>query len=247
MGYSNVAECDGLLANALTSSRPTSDTQKVKLINVGDVRDINRIPNDVVEYYISLADSQIDGILSQQYHVPLNKCAHGEWRLQADIDEYNPIVYVTTASNLVPGDEVVIRDDSSGIEDVPNVVKEVIDLYSFEMYNSPSYSFSASTSRVIRISFPPPINQISARYACSFIYDKYFAAQASPNVSDYGKELRGIAMQQLNDILNGKIVLRSPCARRIGDRFASPWLDSGYAVRSGPDGYAVQDRNMSKI
>lgn len=245
MGYSTIAECDSLLAQALTSARPTSDYQKVKLINVGDVRDINRVPDDVVEFYISLADSQIDGILSEQYEMPMKKCAHGEWRLQADINEYNQIVEITTACNIVPGDEVVLRDDSSGYEDLPNVVDEVIDQYSFTLYNPISGYFEAATTRVIRISFPPPINQISARYACSFIYDKYFSAQNAPNLSDYGKELRNIAMQQLNDILNGKVILREPCTRRIGDRFASPALDDTYAHRDR--GYATQDRNMSKL
>ena len=59
-----------------------------------------------------------------------------------------------------------------------------------------------SEVRVLRSSFPPPLNQISARYAASYIYDKYFAAQADPNTSDYGKEMRAISAGQLNDILN---------------------------------------------
>ena len=192
------------MAQALTSARPTDNAQKIKLINVGNVRDINRIPNDVVEYYISLADSQIDGILTEMYEVPLRKCAHGEWRLKIDLNEYNQVVEVSSAANLVPGDEIIIRDDAAGVEDPPNVVQEVLDQFNFTLYNPTTNFFTADSARVIRIAFPPPINQISARYACSFIYDKYFAAENSPNVSTYGKELRKIAMQQLNDILNGR-------------------------------------------
>jgi hypothetical protein len=248
MGYATVAEVDALLAQALTSARPRDNTsgQKIKLINTGETRDINRIPNDVVEFYISLADSQIDGILTEMYEVPMKKCVHGEWRLSSSLSEYNQTVEIESAINLVPGDEVIIRDDSLDYEE-HHIVQEVIDQYSFTLLQPTVGSFDTGTSRVIRISFPPPINQISARYACSFIYDKYFAAQNSPNVSDYGKELRKIAMQQLNDILNGKVILREPCTRRIGDRFGNAYLDSSYSHRTPVDGYNTQDRNMSQI
>lgn len=251
MGYASVAEVDALLAQALTSARPTSDTQKIKLINVGDVRDTNRIANDVVEFYISLADSQIDGILTEMYEVPLKKCAHGEWRLEVDLESAHnsgtdQVVEITNATNLVPGDEIILHNGVTADEE-HHVVKEVLDQYSFTLYDHTDSFFSAATTRVIRIAFPPPINQISARYACSFIYDKYFSAQNSPNVSDYGKELRKIAMQQLNDILNGRVILREPCTRRIGDRFGNAYLDSGYSLYSGVGGFQVQDRNMSNL
>lgn len=245
MGYATIAEVDAVIAQALTSARPNNTTNgKFNLINIGNTRDTNQIPNDVVEYYISLADSQIDGILTQMYETPLKKCAHGEWRLRTDLSEYNQIVEIDSVINLIPGDEVLFWDGADD-DGETHIVEEVMLPRSFQTAEPTERAFSASNTRVLRISFPPPINQISARYTCSFIYDKYFSAQNSPNVSDYGKELRKIAMQQLNDILNGKVILQEPCTRRIGDRFGNPDLDDSYAHRDR--GYATQDRNMSNV
>lgn len=258
MGYCSVVEVDLILAQALTSARPNPvGGGQIDLINIGDERDFNRIPNDIVEYYISLGDNQIDGILSQQYVCPLRKCANGEWSLDAAIypegtapsgtDQSDgttvsqQIVEVSTACNLVPGDEVLIRNDDTGDEE-SHIVNTILDQYRFTTVSAIETEFSGDNCRVIRIQYPPPINQISARYAASFIYDKYFAAQNDPNVSDYGKAMRSIAMGQINDILNGKVILK--CQRRIGDRFGNPWLDDTYAHRDR--GYDTSSRDMSK-
>src|SRR5690606_5441776 len=116
MGYSTPSEVDQILAQALTSSRPDSTQQRIQLINVGNTRSSNSIPNTVVEYYISLADSEIDGILSQMYKTPLKECVYGQWELDADINEYSESIEVTTTINLVPGNIIIIRDDDTGLE-----------------------------------------------------------------------------------------------------------------------------------
>jgi hypothetical protein len=231
-----------VLGQALTGARPETPGQQIELINIGNTRDLNRIPNDVVEYYISLGDNQIDGILSQMYYTPLVQCANGQWTLDTDINEYNQTIEISDASNLVPGDQIVIRDDDTGVEE-HHIVESIVDQYSFTVMD-PIGTFSGNEVRVIRIQYPPPINQISARYAASFIYDKYFSAQNAPNVSDYGKTMRNIAMGQINDILNGRSVLK--CQRRKGDLHGNPWIDSSYAHRELPQGYDT-GRDMSKL
>jgi len=233
-----------VLAQALTGARPETPGQQIDLINIGNARDLNRIPNEIVEYYISLGDNQIDGILTEMYRVPLIKCTLGQWDLDASIDEYNQTIEVTDATNLVPGDQIIIRDDAANLEE-HHIVRTLVDQFSFTVMDPIVSEFDASDEdiRVMRIQFPPPINQISARYAASFIYDKYFAAQNAPNVSDYGNKMRDIAMGQLNDILNGKVILM--CQDRIGDRMASPTLDDSYSHRDR--GYATSDRDMSRL
>lgn len=242
MGYASTAEVDLFLAQALTSARPDTTFTKIALVNIGNVRDLNRIPNEVVEFFISTADSQVDGILSQQYKTPLKKCANGQWELDADISEYNQIVELSDACNLVAGDEIVIRDES-GTEEY-HTVSQVLDQYSVLTVDPIQTNFSGDNVRVVRLQFPPPVNQISARFAASYIYDKYFAAQNSPNVSEYGQSMREFAMGQINDILNGKVILK--CQRRVGDRVGNPWLDSSYAHRTPVDGYNTSDRDMSR-
>lgn len=243
MGYSTASEVDLFLAQALTSARPDSTFAKIKLININNIRDLNRIPDEVVEFFISSADNQIDGILSQQYKTPLNKCANGQWDLESDISEYNQILELSDATNLVPGDEVVIRNDSTGDEEI-HIISNVIDQYSAVTADTITTNFDADNTRVLRLQFPPPIGQISARYAASYIYDKYFAAQNSPNVSDYGNVLRQFAMGQINDILNGRVILK--CQRRIGDLYGNPYSEAAYATRENPEGFNSSERNMSK-
>lgn len=234
------------------------------MIDIGNTRDTNRIPTTTVEYYINLADSQIDGILSQQYFTPFDKCAHGEWMLDEDLNAISAAgtevagtdtagaaivtssdtIEVSTAVNLIPGDEIVLHDDLTGDEEIL-IVATVVDQNTFTTTTDIEGTFLADDGvRIIRLRFSPPLNQISARYAASFIYDKYFAAQAQPNVSDYGKEMRSIAEGQLNDILNGKILIK--CARRRGGMFDNPWIDTAYGAAAPWNGFDTNERNMSK-
>ena len=243
MGYSSTLEVDMVLGQALTNARAENAEFGVQqnLLDVGHVRDTNRIPDDVVHLYISFADSQIDGILSQQYYTPLKKCVNGQWNLDADISEYNQTVEIADAYNLVPGDQIEVFNLTTG-ENETNIVNEITDQYSFSVLTNFTTNFEGSNIVVKRIQYPPIINQISARYAASFIYDKYFAAQNAPNVSDYGKEMRNVAMGQLNDILNGKVILRNQL--RVGDRWGNPWASDAYSHQDR--GYSTSERNMSK-
>lgn len=243
MGYATISEVEVFLAQALTSARPDTTFSRIDLINVGNVRDLNRIPDNVVEFFISTSDNQIDGILSQQYKTPLIKCVNGQWDLDADISEYNQIVEITDATALVEGDEIVIRDDALNIEEY-HTVSQKLDQYSFLTSEPILTNFTGSGIRVVRLQFPPPINQISAKFAASYIYDKYFAAQNSPNVSEYGESMRRSAIGDINNILNGKSILK--CQRRVGDRVGNPWLDSAYSHRTPVDGYNTTDRDMSR-
>lgn len=245
MPYCTAYEVDFFLGQALTSARPDSTNQKIRLINIGNVRDPNRIPTDVVEYYINSAQSHINGVLSQMYQYPFKECAMGHWTLQSPISVYNQTVEITDSTSLLPGNKIIIRDDDADYEET-HIISEIVDQYSF-LTEDTMGDFDGDNVRVILLSVPHPINQITARLAASYIYDKYFSAQNSPNVSDYGKELRNYAMGQLNDILNGRTILREPCARRVGDQFGNPYLDSSYALREPPGGWGSNDRNMSKI
>lgn len=245
MGYSSVIEVELILAQAMSSARANGSGQKLNLINVtsGNPTSVNRIPNDVIEYYITLADSQIDGILSTMYKIPLKKCARGQWALDSDINEYNQIVELSDSANLVPGDEILIRNDATGDEEV-HTVSQVLDQHSVSTIDNIITNFSGDDIRVIRIDYPPPVNQISARFAASFIYDKYFAAQNDPNMSEYGKELRSIATGQLNDILNGRTTLE--CQIRINDRFGNAYIDSTFALYKHPQSFETNSRDMSR-
>jgi len=241
-GYCTISDVDKILNQALTSASPRTSS-KIPLNDIGGVRDINRIPNSVVEEYISFADNQIDGILSEMYYCPLRPCANGQWTLESDINEYNPYVEMSYGNNLVPGDVILIIDDNSGLQE-RHTVDQIIDEDTISTAYPVLTFFEASDDvRIVREQLPPPINQIAARYAASFIFDKYFAAEVAPNTSEYGKEMRGVAMGQINDILNGKTVLK--CQRRKGDLLGNSWLEDTYQHKDR--GYNTSERNMSTL
>lgn len=248
MGYSNLLQVDQMLAQALSSARPDISGDKINLLHIPGSNPnpigVNKIPDSVVYGFISSADKEVDGILSQMYKTPLKKCAYGEWMLDADLDEYNQTVELNDACNLIVGDEFLIRDDDSGTEE-RHIVATVEDYNSITTQDPILTNFSGDNVRVLRIDYPAPVGQISARYAASFIFDKYFAAQNDPNTSEYGDKMRLISMQQLNDILNGRTQL--DCQLRKGDRFGNPWIDSRYALREHPQSFNSNDRNMSKL
>jgi len=243
MGYCSSIEVDKILGQALTNARAENAEFGVQqdLWEVGNVRDKNRIPDDVVYEYISHASNQIDGILSQQYKTPLDKCVNGQWTLESDINEYNQIVEMRNSRNLVVGDEIQIFDLNNGHAE-NHVVATIVDQYSVTVMSPFDSDFEGDNIVVKRIQAPPPVNQIAARLAASFIYDRYFASQNAPNVSDYGLEMRKEANGRLNDILNGRIILKNQL--RVGDRYGGPYGDDLYALRDR--GFATNDRDMSR-
>ncbi len=225
----------------MTSARPDDSDNKITLINIGEVRDINRIDDDTIYFYLQVGDQTIDGIVSQMYQMPLQKCINGQWDLDAPINEYNQLVEISDAVNIVRGDEIMIRDDDTGVEE-QHIVNSVVDQNTITTVSPILSDFEGENTRVFRLQFPPPISEISARLATSYIYDKYFSAQNSPNISDYGLEMRKNATGKLNDILNGRIILR--CQRRIGDMWGNPYLDDTYQHRDR--GYDSTGRDQSR-
>jgi len=79
-----------------------------------------------------------------------------------------------------------------------------------------------------------PIRFISARKAAATLYDKYFASESSPNVSKFGEYLRGLADTDINNILNGTIILHGQ--HRIGRRFYNGNTADQYGLPSGGTG-----------
>ena len=73
MGYCTETDITRTIAQALTTATAsTSDDLGTysSLLNVGNTLDKNLVTTANVNYYIQLADSEIDGVLSQLYSTP---------------------------------------------------------------------------------------------------------------------------------------------------------------------------------
>jgi len=235
MGYCTETDIAKTIAQSLTSATAsTSDDLGTlsNLLNVGNVLDKNLVSTDNVNYYIQLADSEIDGVLSQLYSTPFCEKVDFETELYSNLDpSNNNYIVLENHCPLAVGDVVLLTDGSNQER---HEISEVIGGDTFETVEDIQYSFS-SGARILRVTYPPPLRFVSARIASANIYDKYFSAEVSPNTSTFGETLRTMAYDRLNDILNGTIILHG--AHRIGRRFYNPNLADQYSL---PDGGSME-------
>lgn len=229
MGYCTRTDVDRVLAQSLTSATMPQTGTKTKLMRIGTVRDTNTVSDDIVDQYIQWAGEEVDAAIGQLYNTPLCELADFESMLHADITEYNS--YITLARNcpLTPGDNIII---SAGADEERHEVDEVLGDGVFSTVDMIALQFEAG-SRVIRVKYPDPIPFIACRLAAANVYEKYFAAQVTPNTTEYGKLMRKQARQKINDILNGRTILHG--VHRIGRRLYDPTISDQYGLPKGGD------------
>ncbi len=230
MGYCTQTDIENTIAQALTSatSQNIDNLNNLgSLVNIGKVLDNNLVTSSIISYYIQLADQEIDGGLSQLYGTPFCETVDFETLLFSAISEYNGIIILERPCPLAVNDIILLKfvDNEERHE-----IETIITPSTFETVDMIQYFFPAD-SRILRVSYPPPIRFISARLAAANIYDKYFSAESSPNISSFGDKLRELANGKINEILSGTIILHGQ--QRIGRRFYNPNLVEQYSVPTG--------------
>lgn len=224
MGYASQSLVEDILANALTRGSPSG--APVNIINIGnDLRDT--VSTEMLTQYIRWADEEIDAALSVIYQIPLKRIVRGEFEITANIPINATTISIEDSSRFLVGDVIIITNRTSSTK---KIISSIADEITIAVTTPISISFLASNTIVQRLAYPDPVPLISARRAAANLYDKKFAAQASPNMSDYGKSLRAMAENDLNSILNGRIRLLGQ--RWLGRRFFNPALLDVNAVAS---------------
>lgn len=230
MGYCTTTDIDRILASALTSATNPTTQSRRSLLQIGKVRDKNNISDDIVNQYISWSGQEIDATLSELYKTPFCELADFESQLYSDITEYNSYIVLERDCPLIDGDVIILK---YGTIEEKHIIDDVIGDGVFSTVDPIQFAFPDG-SRLIRIKFPDPISWICTRLAAANIYDKYFAAQASPDMTDYGKTLRLQGRQKLNDVLNGRAILHG--VHRIGRRLYDPTIVDQYDLPRGNEG-----------
>lgn len=236
MPYCNITQVKNVLNQSLTSaSTSTIGAGTVvpgKLIDIGARLNTNVVPTTDVDYYIQLSDAHINSALSQQYVTPLIEKVDVEMKLLADFDEYGmgPTVGLDRAGVLSPGDILVITD---GVNSDRVTVASIDDFQTIEIVETINNIYTAANTRVLRVKFPDPIPYISAKLAAAAIFKKYFMAQVEPGKTEYGEMMRNEAIEELNNIREGRTTLHG--IRRIGWRFANPELLERYSMKGSWD------------
>ena len=232
MSYCSQIDIENVMAQALTSataSSPDAFGTLGPLINIGNSLDKNLVSDTTVNYYIQMADREVDASLSELYNTPFCELANFETTLYSDVYEYNPYIVTEKSCPLAVGDQVILLGDG---QEERHIIKEVVSPMIFETEDEIGYFFTAD-SRVVRVSYPDPIRFISARKAAATLYDKYFSSEASPNTSKFGEYLRQLASTDINNILNGITILHGQ--HRIGRRFYNGNAIDQYGLPNGGD------------
>jgi len=230
MAYCSVSDIDNILAQSLTSATNPTSQAKRNLLQIGKVRDKNTISDDIVRSYIQDSSEEIDSTFNQLYTVPFCEVVVFETKLLSDLSDYNSYLVLKRACALASGDEIILK-----YEDVEEryTIDEVFGNAMFSTAEAISYPFPAG-SRLLQIKFPDPIRWVASRLAAANLFDKYFSAEASPNVSEYGKLLRKQARQKINNVLNGRTHIIG--ARRVGRRLYNPYISEQYGLPRGQEG-----------
>jgi hypothetical protein len=229
MGYASPALVERVITQSLTSATQPTLTGKGNLINFGNTLDKNLITDEIMNQHINIADTFINSALSVLYKTPLKEIADLECKMAVDVDAYNGELYLISpqANVFVPGDIVVVID---GVFDEKHVVTSVLNDNTLMLDGNLNGFYSAETTRILRVRFPDPVPNTSARLAAASIYERYFGSQSTVQTSEFAKTLRNQAKIDINNILNGRAVLHGQ--HRIGDRFLNSNLKDRYGLRN---------------
>jgi hypothetical protein len=88
-------------------------------------------------------------------------------------------------------------------------------------------NYRAESTLVSLLAFPDPIPTVAARFAVSYMIDRLFVAEQSPDISNYAKSQRNLARDSLEDILTGAAFLFGQ--ELTGRRFVRGSLFDAYA------------------
>ena len=234
MGYSTKYDITLALANAMSQGSPTQPGQLVPITTIGQTLS-DAVTDAQINQYGRWADDIIDGALGSLYEVPLRRVNRGTYRLAADATTGDTSLTMVDSTRFTAGDLIVIRD-STNMQEVRIASPNGIPNDTTITLAAPLlYSFSDLDTTVERIRYPDPIPLISARLAAATLYDKHFAAQVTGNETDYGKTLRKMAFDDLNQILSGVIRLGVPDANEyMGRRYLNAALEENIFIRAEP-------------
>jgi len=174
--------------------------------NPGRPNEANRdkITPDQIIYFIRYAQQEIDSRLNPFYACPLRRIKTHEVEPRNNITAGTGVKISVFDSTVFAEHDLVRIQDNSGSEtatitNVPNFQTIVV--------NSLSYNYDVDESLISILKFPDPIPTIAARLTVSYAFDRLFNAEQAPDISQYGVAQRTLAMNAMDGILTGSILL----------------------------------------
>jgi len=178
-----------------------------------DVKRSKLTPCEITEF-IKFAQQEVDGRLRPMYVCPLRRCKIHETGFLNNVTSGNNVkISVHDTGPFAKGQLVRVQSDCDYEE---AVIKEILNLDQLQVGRLVA-SYDAD-SLISILEYPDPVPLITARLAASYAYDRLFAAEQSPDVSNYGNEQRKRAMFSIDSILTGTVILMGQ--EHVTKRFA---------------------------
>lgn len=189
----------------------------------------NHITPDDMNNFIRYATQEVDSRLRPFYSCPLRRIKLFETEIiNSIVPGTNIQVHVHDSGMFSKGMMVRLQDrsyyETAIVSDVPDLNTVTI--------QSVASPYSQYNGVISILQFPDPIPLMTARMALSYGFDKLFAAEQSPDISSYGVAQRTLAMNAMDNILAGSVMLfgQEWSGRRfvrmpLLDAFSSPVKD----------------------
>jgi len=193
--------------------RPTSSTHTNR----------DKLTPDQAIKYIRLAEEELDSRLRPYYVCPLRRVKTFETEILGNVSPGNNVeVRVHDTGVFAKGQMIRLQGpcemETDQIAGIKNLTTLVI--------NRVKYSYETYESKISILEFPDPIPLITARLAVSYAFDPLYSADQAPNISEYGKEQRRLAINSLDSILSGAVFLFGQ--DHLGKRFVRGSLFDAY-------------------
>lgn len=173
--------------------------------------------------YIRFADNEINSRLRFHYVCPLRRVKLFETEIQNNLISGSSVEIKINDTGVLSNKQIVRIQDKYQMETTE--IENIIDLTTLSVKNL-NNNYDASSAKISILAFPDPIPLISARLATSYIFDRLFSADQSPNQSEYGKEERKLAINAIDGIITGTITLFGQDF--VGNRFVRGTLHDAY-------------------
>jgi len=160
-------------------------------------------PDEAIRY-IRFAEEEVDSRLRPYYVCPLRRVKTFETEILQNVMNGSSVeVRVHDTGVFSKGQMVRLQSRSQMETDDIGSVKNMTTL----VINQVKNTYVMDNSKISILEFPDPIPLVTARLAISYCFDQLFAAEQAPNVSEYGKEQRRLAINSMDNILSGSALL----------------------------------------
>ena len=160
-------------------------------------------PAEVIRF-IRFAEQEVDSKLRPYYVVPLRRVKTFETEILGNVSDGTDVdVRVNDTGVFAQGQMVRLQGQSQMEVDEIGSIKNLTTL----VIDRVKYDYETYESKISILEFPDPVPLITARLAVSYAFDQLFSADQSPNISDYGLEQRKLAINSMDGILSGTILL----------------------------------------